>query len=146
MRRDKSVDAPTDVIVRAVRLFRTARTATPSNLRRIFATLQFDSARPTPALGVRAQQSRARQLLYHAEAYDLDLRVTLADAMWIVKGQVLGPCTGGLVELRGVTDTAPIMLDELCMFTLPQVSPGSYTLTLRLPDVTLELPPLELGS
>jgi hypothetical protein len=146
MRRDTSVDAPPDVIARAVRLFGTTRAASPGRPRRILATLRFDSAQPTPALAVRAATWPVRQRLYHAEAYELDLRETPTDGLWTVKGQVLGPCTGGLVELRGPLRAVQSTLDELCTFTLPPVPADIYTLTLRLPEIEVELPSLQIGG
>jgi hypothetical protein len=146
MRRDTSVDAPADVIARAVQLFVPTRTASPVHLRRILATLRFDSAQPAPALAVRAETWQARQLLYHAEAYDLDLRMTPTDGLWSVQGQVLGPCTGGLVELRGAQEAVHGALDVLCTFTLPPVPADRYTLTLRLPEVEVVLESLQVGS
>jgi hypothetical protein len=146
MRRDTSVDAPADVIARAVRIFPATPPPSTFSLRHVLATLRFDSAQPAPTIAVRAPAWRPRQLLYTAERYDLDLRMIQAGGMWTVKGQVLGPCSGGLVELRGGAETAHSPLDELCTFTLPPVPAGTYTLILSLSEVEVELPGLEVGS
>ena len=61
-------------------------------------------------------------------------------------GQVLGPCAGGTVELRGASDTLSVALNELCEFTLVPLVAGVYTLTLRLGEVDLEIPELVIGE
>src|SRR5512136_2866312 len=85
MRTDASADAPPQVIARAVSLFRPrAAQPAPGLLQRVVAALRFDSAQLPLAAGVRSGQPVARQLLYDAGGYELDLRVAPADEAWIV--------------------------------------------------------------
>ncbi len=149
MRSDAMEDVPRDVVANAVNLFRSqAVPANPSIARRILAALNFDSAQATPAFGVRSGAVEAtRQLLYSAGDTDLDVRITLSGEAWIVSGQVLGECaSGGRIELQGASETAQTALNELCEFTLPAVPPGSYTLRLRLPNMEIEVPDLDLAG
>ncbi len=151
MRSDRAEDAPRDVLFSAVQMFRARpRPAEePGLLRRVLAVLRFDSSGLTPALGVRSGQfAPARQLLFSAGDVDVDVRLAPGGQGWTVTGQVLGPCQGGRVELgrTGEEPAARAELNDLCEFTLPPVPAGSYTLRLRLGDVEVELPELELNA
>jgi anti-sigma factor RsiW len=146
MRTDTAEDAPPEVVARAVRLFRSrAASAERPVLERIVATLSFDSMQASPAFGVRSGQSATRQLLFRAREKDLDLRVAPSNGGWVVSGQVLGECSGGQVELQGSSGAvAQAALNDLCEFLLPPVPTGNYSLRLRLPDVEIEVPEIEL--
>lgn len=148
MRTDKLEDAPPHIVARVVSRPLGPKPATeqPHLLRRLVAALSFDSLQMPLAAGIRSGQPAARQLLYHAEDRDLDLRLTPGGAQWVVSGQVLGPDEGGQVELYGPSGTVRADLNTLSEFTLPPVSPGSYTLILRQGAVEVEIPELELGT
>jgi hypothetical protein len=140
MRNDTSQDAPRDLLVSAVNIF-SPRT---SPVRRILATLIFDSRTAAPAFGMRSVRSVSRQLLYSAEETDLDLRITIQNEECRIAGQVIrDTCAGGLVEISGTTGGAEASLSELCEFTLPPIPTGKYALRLRMPDVEIEIPELE---
>ena len=152
MRADNSVDAPRDVLMNAVELFhaRPARESLAAGiLRRVVASLSFDSRAPRLAFGVRAGQNAdsPRQLIFGAGELDVDLRLAPVAEGWAVSGQVLGPCAGGWAELGGASDevgAARAELNELCEFALPTVPAGSYTLRLSLGDLLVEIPDLDL--
>lgn len=145
MRGDDTEDAPVHVIARAVRLIRPPAAATrPGPLRRVLASLSFDSAGMQPAMGVRSEASGARQMLFSAAGYDVDLRAARSGTRWTVAGQVLGPGEGGTIVLEGAAGTVPAQVNELREFTLPPVEPGAYTLRLALADVEIEVPGLVL--
>jgi anti-sigma factor RsiW len=152
MRADTSEDAPAELVASAVRMFRArrARDEEPGLLRRLVATLTFDSSSLRPAFGVRSGQAApARQLLFSAGDLDVDLRLAPGGEGWTVSGQVLGPCEGGEVELidaEGST-AARATLNELCEFTLlPPTPDGTYTLRLRLDGAEVEIPGLSLSA
>jgi hypothetical protein len=149
MRSDNSEDAPRDVLAAALSLF-PARPAREGFLRRVVAALSFDSTAPAPAFGVRSgQASSTRQLLFSAGDVDVDLRVAPDAEGWAVSGQVLGECAGGWAELGGAEESgraARAELNELCEFALPAVPAGSYTLRLRLDDLLVEIPDLNLRA
>lgn len=147
MRSDESSDAPRDILAYALNIFRAGeRTPAPSLLRRIIATLTFDSLNVAPAFGVRSGQATSRQLLYSAEENDIDLRITMEENdRWILSGQVLrDDCLRGRVELEGRSAFVAEDLNEQCEFELPPVPSGKYLLRVRLQDVEVEVPALEL--
>jgi anti-sigma factor RsiW len=152
MRTDTAEDAPRDVRFNALNLFRERVTsAKPSVVERIRAALRFDSLQTATAFGVRSGQAAARQMLYSAGDYELDLRVALSGEAWVVSGQVLGECAGGEVELHSATEESASVnvqtqLNELCEFALPPVADGTYTLRLRLSDMEVEVPDIRLRA
>jgi len=142
MRSDRSEDAPPEVLTSAMNIF---SPGTPLPLRRIVAILTFDSRSAPPAFGMRSAHTISRQMLYSALESDLDLRITVQNEECIVVGQVLREnCSGGLVEISGVTGSAEAGLNELCEFTLPTVPLGNYLLRVKMVDVEIEVPDLEL--
>lgn len=149
MRADDSVDAPRDLLAGALNLFR-ARPTREGFLRRVVGALSFDSGALRPAFGVRSgQATSSRQLLFSAGDVDVDLRLAPGEEGWAVSGQVLGECAGGWAELGGAEDegrAARAELNELCEFALPAVPAGSYTLRLRLDDLLVEIPDLNLRA
>jgi hypothetical protein len=145
---DKAEDAPPEVVSRSINLFR-SRVASKelSLVQRIVAALSFDSQQMTPAYGVRSGQSAARQLLFSAGEYDLDLRITQSGERWNVSGQILGQeCAGGQMELEGEAILAQADLNEQCEFKMAAVPTGSYKLRLRLAHLEVEIPQLELKA
>ena len=150
MRTDTSEGAPPGAIARAVGLFRsrTMPASTVSDLHRhILAVLRFDSKGLAPAFGVRSGEPGARQLLFSAEAYDIDLRIETSDQAWIVSGQVLGESVvGGRVVLQGTTGTKQATLNEQSEFALPPAQAGIYKLILHLTSVDVEVDDLRLGT
>jgi hypothetical protein len=141
MKSDRSADAPRDVLLAAINIFSPSQ----SPLRRVVAILTFDSRRAGPAYGIRSIHTASRQMLYSAQETDLDLRITIQNDECIVAGQIMRDgCTGGVVEISGAAGSAEASLNELCEFTLPAVPVGNYSLTVRMLDVEIEIPELEL--
>jgi hypothetical protein len=146
MRADLTEDAPRYARVNARSLFQARRKTAESPMRRVLAALKFDSLQLSPAMGVRAGAATERQLLFSAGENELHLQVAPLGEEWQVTGQILGPCTGGDVELRSATETIRAALNELCEFALPPLAEGEYALTLHLGQVDLEIPELKLGE
>ena len=142
MKSDTSEDAPRDLLQSAINVF-TPERRTP--LRHIIAILTFDSRHTTPAYGVRSLRSASRQLLYSAQETDVDLRITVQNDECIVAGQVIrAVCVGGQVEISGDAGSATASLNEVCEFTLPAIPLGNYSLRVKMPDLQIEIPGLEL--
>jgi anti-sigma factor RsiW len=143
-------DAPPELVASVVGMFRArrAQAGEPGLLRRLVAALTFDSSSLTPAFGVRSGQAApARQLLFSAGDFDVDLRLAPGGEGWTVSGQVLGSCTGGRVVLVSADGKAiRAALNELCEFTLPPVPEGIYALQLRLEETEIEIPELSLRA
>lgn len=141
MKNDRAADVPRDVLLSAINIFSPSQ----SPLRRLVAILTFDSRSAGPAFGMRSVHTPSRQMLYSAQETDLDLRVTVQNDECIVAGQVIGDgCEGGVVEISGATGSSEASLNELCEFTLPAVPVGNYSLRVRMLDVEIEIPELEL--
>lgn len=149
MRTDTAEDAPAPVLAHAVNLFQTqpARMPVALGLRhRLLAALRFDSIGLAPAFGVRAGEPRARQLLFSAEAHEIDLRIEPAGAAWIISGQVLGESAAGeRAELHGVTGDTQAAFNAQSEFVLPPVAAGRYKLILHLAHVDVEVDELRIG-
>ena len=147
MRTDQSVDAPPELLQQAIAVFRKRKASGESVWRRIVAALSFDSRTLTPAFGVRSAAATSRQLLYTAEDSDIDLRITGRDDKWVISGQVLGQdCSGGIVEIEGEQGSATTTLNDQCEFTLPAISGGNCLIRLRLNNLIVEIPQLELKA
>lgn len=141
MKSDRAPDVPRDVLASAINIFSPVQ----SSLRRVVAILMFDSRSAAPVFGMRSIHTDSRQMLYSAEETDLDLRITIRNDECIVAGQVIRDgCAGGVVEISGASGSSQASLNELCEFTLPAVPVGSYSLRVRMLDVEIEIPELEL--
>ena len=148
MRSDSAEDAPPELVASAKRIFRgpTVRRVL-SPLARIVASLDFDSLTDKPAFGLRSSISTGRQLLYSTEIADIDLRVSAQSGEWELAGQVLCPSQSeGQVSLESDTLSAASELNELSEFIFKEVPSGTYKLLVRLTEVEIEIPPLQLGE
>jgi hypothetical protein len=146
MRTDEADDPPAHVIARAEDLFRMRRALDPVGVRqRRPAALHFDSWRTGPPSGVRGGTRRARQLLFNAEEFAVDIQISQFGEEWAVAGQVLGPEQSGQVTLHDASSTLHGVLNELSEFKLSPVSPGTYTLIVQMSTVDVEISGLEVG-
>jgi hypothetical protein len=146
MRSDTAEDAPVELVATVKNYPRTVVTRQPSLVHRIVASLTFDSLTTAPAFGLRSQTAAGRQLIYSTETADIDVRVTTENEEWQIAGQVLGAeCATGDVDLQGDSFSASAKLNELCEFSFGSVPAGTYKISVRLPDVVIETPRLELG-
>lgn len=147
MRTDTAEDAPAELVQQAKNVFRKqVVTHGPSLVQIILASLTFDSLTNAPAFGLRSQTTAGRQLIYSTETADIDVRVSPENDQWQVAGQLLGAdCPGGEVELVGDDFSASAELNELCEFSFGSVPAGDYKISIRLPDLLIETPRLELS-
>jgi hypothetical protein len=146
MKTDASEDAPHNLIAAALQAFRSRIIPQQSGLRRVLAALKFDSLSLTPAFGLRSSVQTERQLIFSAGDNELQLQVSPAGEEWTIAGQVLGPCSGGNIELRGAGFTERAELNALCEFTFSPVASGNYALTFQIGEVSLYIPDLRLGD
>lgn len=148
MRSDTSVDAPPTVIARAVSLFRSrAISPAPSLLQRLVAVLSFESTPLTPALGMRSEGSTERQMIYTADAYDVDLRLTPVTSGWMVAGQILGGGDEtGQATLTGEGTTLHAPIFDQASFSFPVAPAGHYALTLTLSADEVIVEDLRVGD
>ena len=143
MKTDTAEDVPRGLLQSAINIFSPEKQL--PTLRHIIAILTFDSRQAGPAYGIRSLRSTSRQLLYAAQETDLDLRITVQNDQCIVTGQIIRDgCISGLVEISGDGGSATANLNEVCEFTLPAIPLGNYSLRVKMPDVQIEIPELEL--
>jgi hypothetical protein len=126
--------------------------AAKSVLKRVTASLSFDSWAPSPLpAGVRSvPSSDVRHLLFSAQGRDIDLRITRAAGHFAVAGQILGPDESGMVELIAQSaGSAPLRvaaLDALGEFRLDGVARGTYVMKLALGNDEIVLSPIDVGD
>ena len=146
-------DAPAALVRRAIGLWPAAPSPLGAALRRVVAALVSDSGpAPALALGLRAGGGGgARQIVCAAEGLDIDLRVmpaTDGPAGWRLAGQLLGADRRGEALLRAEGEPPEAArrtpLDACCEFRFGPLAAGRWTLALRLDEVEIELPPIEL--
>lgn len=143
MRSDAADDAPHDVLEATLKIFQGEELLLP----RIVAVLTFDSLDAGRALGMRSFHTASRQMLYSAQDTDVDLRIAVQNEECILTGQVIrGDCLGGRVTVAGSAGSAETTLNDLCEFTLPAIPVGVYSLIVKLHDVEIEIPELELKA
>jgi hypothetical protein len=83
-------------------------------------------------------------MLYSADDTDLDLRVTRLNDEYVLAGQVIGAGCAGSVEISGAAGRSEAALNDVCEFTLPPVPAGKYSLVVRMQDLQIEIPELDL--
>ena len=147
MRIDDVENAPASLIKNAKDMFRIrGANREPSRLARVLAALTFDSLTVKPAFGLRSGISAGRQLVYSTEMADIDLRVSPQSGEWEIAGQILGSSQAtGKVNLKSESFHASADLNELAEFGFQSVPSGIYTLFVHLPELEIEIPPLQLG-
>lgn len=147
MRIDDDENAPASLIKSAKAMFRNrGANREPSRLARVLAALTFDSLTAKPAFGLRSGATAGRQLVYSTEMADIDLRVSPQSGEWEIAGQILGSSESrGNVKLVSDTFSTSADLNELAEFGFQSVPSGIYTMFVHLPELEIEIPPLQLG-
>jgi hypothetical protein len=154
------LDAPEDLIQRAIGLWPavavTAATAAgPAQaagpLRRLLASLRFDSAHSDPlALGLRSSAHDTRQLLFFSEGRDIDIRLIPSHGVggvhWRLAGQVLGPDAHGVALLKRGGEFERAEWNELSEFTFSDIGAGACVVVLRGTDWEIELPSIDVPA
>lgn len=148
MTSDTIESPPSAFVENARRVFRSGTNSRkpspePSLMRRVIASLSFDSLTAAPAFGLRSQKSGGRQLIYSTETADIELRVSPENE---VAGQILGAtCEDGKVNLESESFSASTTLNELCEFSFGAVPAGTYKISVHLPGLLVDIPQIELG-
>jgi hypothetical protein len=65
--------------------------------------------------------------------------------MFRLAGQVLGPCNGGRVTVTGPLGDTDAELSEICEFEMSPLPGGTYQMTVRLAEVEIDVPDVELS-
>jgi hypothetical protein len=141
---------PPQVLARALALrgpVREAARQAVAALRRLIAVPVLDAASGFGAApGVRAAGASPRQLLFRAEACEVDVRISARGAAWSVAGQVFGAPDAREVVLAAA-DGAPrtAELGPTGEFGFTGVTPGRYQLTVRTAELEIVIPSVEVG-
>ena len=143
MLNDRSTDAPADAVQFARNIYRTRVVEPkPSIIQRVLAVMQVDLAPNRAAFGERgAAGSQARQMLFDAGENAVDLRVTVVDDRFDVRGQILGDgFENGVIEIASTENLIKVKIDAKSGFTFSGLSAGTYDLTIhgRDADIVLE--------
>lgn len=149
LRASRGLEAPPAAVLQRVIDLWPAAAAPGATLRRLRATLSFDSGRAAPlAFGMRGRAPGARQLLFNADGHDIDLRVSAAATGWALHGQVLGPAARGRARAFGDDgiERGAAVLDDLGEFRLELPPVGRCLLRLELADLVIELPAFDVAG
>ncbi|HUR99927.1 MAG TPA: carboxypeptidase-like regulatory domain-containing protein [Pyrinomonadaceae bacterium] len=147
MRRDESVDAPSDSVRWASNLFRTrAPESKPSLVKKLAAVFQMEIAPNKPAFGERSASAAAvRQILYTAGDNAIDIRIEKAKRAFNLRGQVLGEgLTKAVVSIVGSDNSYEIDINETGEFRLDGMPAGSYEITIRSVELEITLKAFEI--
>jgi len=112
--------------------------------KRLFGSLVFDDWRPEFAVQERLSFLETRQLLYRADGYEIDLRLTFINGKCQVSGQIFPDCAVGVIKIFSDSTTAQIDLNEHCEFVLPLIEEGIYNLQAEMSGETIEIESLSL--
>lgn len=142
--------APPQVLARTIALRgpgrEMARKAVAA-VRRLVALPVFDATSGFgAAAGVRATGTSPRQMLFRAEACEIDLRISARGSAWTVAGQLFGAQGVHQVVLSG-TAGAPRTADlgPTSEFSFTGLAPGSYELTVKTTELDIVIPAVEVG-
>jgi hypothetical protein len=143
---DSSFEPPADLLQWGVELFQPVLQAEPSGLRRIFASLIFDTFEQPAFAGVRRVGMPPRQLLFRAGEVDVDVKVEAMEAndRITLVGQILSGSakfcdnipvklkTNQMVKFRTKTN----LVGE---FAFDEVPKDTYHLSVDLPEGQITL-------
>lgn len=110
----------------------------PSLVKRLFASLIFDDWQT--ALNERFVAGDSRQLLYRAEDFELDLRLTFASGKCRLSGQVFPNCEqSAFAEISSEEIRERAFLNDYCEFSFPPLTEGIYKFRLVSGGAVVEI-------
>lgn len=127
----------------------------PSALRRLVASLTFDSGLPSAMAGVRGAATRGsrRQLVYTTDIADVVLNISPRDRgdNLEVEGQILPnealePDSFDVRLLRGAAEIRAASTDDFGEFSFRDLHPGAYELLLSAEGVEIIASPVDLHA
>ena len=154
---DESIEPPSWVFKRAVKIFETQKTR-PGLIERVgqrVASLVFDSLAQPAIAGVRSTETTNRQLLYRADDYSIDLQVAPADHLRadlvgqvLKEGEVAFESVSGLrleIARRGEPVFSTVT-DDMGEFKVSGIDYGVYDLRIELGNGSITIPGLPLAQ
>ena len=152
---DDTIEPPPWVLKRALRIFENAPSqgSAPARVRRLVASLIFDSlARPSMA-GARLMKPDDHQLLYRADDYSIDLQVALqGGSRFDLTGQILKEgeymfeSVAGL-QLALISKGEAIgsaITNEIGEFSFPAIEGGHYEMRIEAGEITITIAALNI--
>lgn len=147
---DDSVEPPSWVLKRALRLFADERPERrfARRLKELAASLVFDSFARAAMAGARAAGSADRQLLYTADDYNIDLRISLVESSGAsVIGQILKKSDERFESVSGLQLELILDGEEVFSgitspsgeFAIQHVKRGDYDLRIETFDASITL-------
>lgn len=144
---DSSVDAPKSEIEWAKSLSRSiVLSPEPSLIHRIVAVLVRELSVDQRVFGERSSSpAAARQMLFTADDYAIDLRLTSSSTGTNIHGQILGDqCDVTRVNIHNREFSDETMIDDSDEFRINNVPSGVYALVLSSDKVEIVLNDLEI--
>ena len=108
-----------------------------SFVKKLVATLAFDDWQTV--LSERFMMSNTRQLLYHTDDFDIDLRLNFTGEKCQVSGQILPDCEDATAEIFSEESSEKVALNQDCEFVFPPVKNGIYGLRINSADTVIEI-------
>jgi hypothetical protein len=143
LRRSHLKSAPAEDLKKAVNIFPYASEAKGSPVRSIIASIIFDSFAEPAFAGVRGGAAAARQLVMHAEEFDIHVKIWGDSDRRQMLGQLL-PRTGkNFVNtarfhlLRNGERIETTAVDDMGEFHFSDVPEGDLSLQIDLPNLTV---------
>jgi hypothetical protein len=154
---DDTVEPPSWVARRAIRLFETRRSESSlkAKLGRLVASLIFDSQAQPSVVGVRSTDAMNRQLLYEADNYSIDVQISLSDEPRAgLVGQILrkddmqfeSVSRVPLDLIREGETVRSTLTSETGEFSISGVDFGEYDLRIDLLDVSITVAGLPVAQ
>ncbi|MEW6206839.1 MAG: hypothetical protein AB1631_00625 [Acidobacteriota bacterium] len=153
---DDTLEPPSWVARRAVRLFETRRSSgIKAKLGRLVASLIFDSQAQPQVAGVRSTETMNRQLLYEADNYSIDVQISLSDEPRAgLVGQILrkddvqfeSVSRIPLDLIREGETIRSTLTSETGEFSIGEVDFGEYDLRIDLLDVSITVAGLPVAQ
>lgn len=143
MRSDRSADVPADAIKYAKMLMRSRiPAAEPGIVERIVAVLKMNLEPGKPAFGERsASAASARQMLFDAGSYAVDIRITKTGRSYELRGQIIGgETTSAEIRLSKGNKTLQTRTDEFGGFRFEKLSAGECDIAIVLDGKELVIP------
>jgi len=154
---DDSIEPPPWVLKRALRLFNAPRVRTniAAQVGRLVASLVYDSLRGPAVAGARSGGVEARQLMYRAADYSIDVQIDASDRQRAaLTGQILreGELTFESVAglpldlMQSGGSSFSTVTNDRGEFTIPAVEFGSYDLRVVLYNASITIVGLPISE
>jgi hypothetical protein len=143
LRRSHLKSAPAHVLERAFHIFPYRTNEGGSRIRRVLASIVFDSFLEPGLAGARGVTAAARQLLLHADEFDIHLQILGEEDRMQMLGQVLPRTPGAFATtarfhlLRNGERLETTFVDDLGEFQFTDVLKGDLSLQVDLPNLTV---------